>query len=81
MCNGLPMYIKTGQIIFVIVSVFDDKHQQWKICQQGGARSIYEGVTKCRVGGKLDGAPLDNSAWSLTKEGKGVHPPPHVKKG
>lgn len=79
--NGLPMYIKTGQMLFIIVSAFDDKHQRWKISQLGDARSMYKSVTKCRVGGKLDGAPLDNSAWCLTKEGKGVHPPPQVKWG
>jgi len=79
-CNGLPKYTKTaGQITFTISSVFNDKYQQWKL-YQNGANIIYKSNANHRVEGKLDGAPFDNSTWSVN-EGKGVHPPPQVKRG
>jgi len=80
-CRGLPMYTKTaGQITFTLSSVFNDKYQQWKIYQNGWSNIIYKGDANHRVEGKLDGTPLDNSTWSVIV-GKGVHPPPQVKRG
>jgi len=78
-CNGIPTYTKTaGQITFTISSVFSDKYQQWKIYQNGWSNIIYKGNANHRVDGKLDGAPLDNSTWSVVE---GVRPPPQVKRG
>jgi len=79
MSNGLPRYTKEGQITFTIASVFNDKYQQWKITQKDSKR-LYKSKVNRRVGGKLDGAPLDNSEWILTKDGIGVLPPPQVKR-
>ena len=81
MFNGLPMYTKMGQITFIISSTFDDNIQQWRVQQQNSKKYMYKSENIYRVGGKLDGAPLDNSAWKLVKDGVGVHPPPQVKRG
>ena len=78
--QGLPRYTKEGQITFTISSVFNDKQQQWKIYQKD-SKSLYKCKVSRRVGGKLDGAPLDNSTWRLTNDGIGVLPPPHVRRG
>ena len=81
-CNGLPTYTKTaGQITFTISSIFNDKYQQWKINQNGWSNIIYKSNSNHRVEGKLDGAPLDNSTWSVILESGGVHPSPQVKRG
>ena len=79
-CNGLPMYTKTaGQINFTISSVFSVKYQQWKIYQNGWSNIIYKSNANHRVEGKLDGAPFDNSTWSVVLGG--INPPPQVRRG
>lgn len=81
MFNGLPSYTKTaGQITFTISSIFDENCQYWRISQIN-TRSIYKCVVKDRVDGKLNGAPLDNSTWSMVSGRGGLHPPPQVKRG
>jgi len=79
--NGLPRYTKTaGEITFTISSIFDEYSQYWRISQVD-TRSIYKCVVKDRVGGKLDGAPLDNSTWYMVSGRGGLQPPPQVKRG
>jgi len=79
--QGLPMYIKTGQVTFHILCAFNERYQQWKIRRSGARHCIYTCKEICRIGDRLDGAPFDTIHWHLTGKGDGLNPPPQVKRG
>ena len=53
--------------------------QTWEIGVIGGNKSLYRSTKARQKGDRLDEAPKDNATWTSV-EGKGVHPPPQVKR-